>query len=40
MEQVAKKEELELLEMIRKEFNAKHVVRVCSQYETDTVSGT
>jgi hypothetical protein len=35
--QVTKKEEQELLERIRQEFGAKHVVRVCSMYECDKV---
>jgi hypothetical protein len=35
--QVSKKEEQALLEQIRKAFNAKHVVRVCSMYESDRV---
>lgn len=35
--QVTKKEEQELLERIRQEFGAKHVVRVCSMFECDRV---
>jgi hypothetical protein len=35
--QVSKKEEQALLEQIRKAFNAKHVVRVCSMYESERV---
>lgn len=35
--QVTKKEEQELLERIRQEFGAKHVVRVCSMFECDKV---
>jgi hypothetical protein len=35
--QVTKKEEQELLERIRQEFGAKHVVRVCSMFECEKV---
>ncbi|WIA32850.1 hypothetical protein OEZ86_006027 [Tetradesmus obliquus] len=35
--QITKKEEQELLERIRQEFGAKHVVRVCSMFECDRV---
>lgn len=35
--QVTKREEQQLLERIRQEFGAKHVVRVCSMYESDKV---
>lgn len=35
--QITKKEEQELLERIRQEFGAKHVVRVCSMFECDKV---
>lgn len=34
---MTKKEEQELLERIRQEFGAKHVVRVCSMFECDRV---
>jgi hypothetical protein len=35
--QITKKEEQELLERIRQEFGAKHVVRVCSMFECEKV---
>lgn len=35
--QITKKEEQELLERIRQEFGAKHVVRVCSMFECERV---